>query len=85
MKHLLVLILTSLFLLSSANADLIRKEKKEPLLLEIQNFLDAIDWRNELLVKPEHAVNVTKVAEAALLSSQKGIPIYLDLRWTERC
>ena len=57
-----------------------KKEKKEPLLLEIQNFLDAIDGRSELLVKPEHAINVTKVAEAALLSSQKGTPIYLDLR-----
>jgi hypothetical protein len=25
-------------------------------------------------------VNVTKIAEAALLSSQKGTPIYLDLK-----
>jgi UDP-N-acetylglucosamine 3-dehydrogenase len=50
------------------------------LLLEIQNFLDAVDGRNEILVNPQHAVNVTKVAEAALLSSQKGTPIYLDLR-----
>ena len=62
------------------NTEMPKKEKKEPLLLEIQNFLDAIDGRSELLVKPEHAVNVTKVAEAALLSSQKGTPIYLDLR-----
>ena len=36
--------------------------------------------KNELIVKPEHAVNVTKIAEAALLSSQKGIPIYLDIK-----
>jgi len=62
------------------NTEIPKKEKKEPLLLEIQNFLDAIDGRSELLVKPEHAINVTKVAEAALLSSQKGTPIYLDLR-----
>ena len=62
------------------NTEIPKKEKKEPLLLEIQNFLDAIDGRSELLVKPEHAVNVTKVAEAVLLSSQKGTPIYLDLR-----
>jgi UDP-N-acetylglucosamine 3-dehydrogenase len=62
------------------NTEIPKKEKKEPLLLEIQNFLDAIDGRSELLVKPEHAVNVTKVAEAALLSSQKGTQIYLDLR-----
>ena len=57
-----------------------KNEKAEPLSLEIKNFLDAIDGKDDLLVKPEQAVNVTKVAEAALLSSQKGTPIYLDLR-----
>ena len=57
-----------------------KHEKQEPLLLEIQNFLGAINGKNELIVKPEHAVNVTKIAEAALLSSQKGTPIYLDLK-----
>jgi len=56
-----------------------RHEKKEPLVLEIENFLGAVTGKNELLVKPEQAVNVTKIAEAALLSSQKGTPIYLDL------
>ena len=57
-----------------------KNEKVEPLSLEIRNFLDAIDSKNELVVKPEQAVNVTKIAEAALLSSQRGTPIYLDLR-----
>ena len=57
-----------------------KNEKAEPLSLEIRNFLNAIDGKNELLVKPEQAVNVTKIAEAALLSSQRGTPIYLDLR-----
>jgi len=57
-----------------------KNEKTEPLSLEIKNFLDAIDGKDELLVKPEQAVNVTKIAEAALLSSQRGTPIYLDLR-----
>ena len=57
-----------------------RNEKQEPLLLEIQSFLGAIEGKNDLIVKPEHAVNVTKIAEAALLSSQKGTPIYLDLK-----
>ena len=57
-----------------------KNEKAEPLSLEIKNFLDAIEDKNDLLVKPEQAVNVTKIAEAALLSSQKGTPIYLDLR-----
>ena len=57
-----------------------KNEKAEPLSLEIKNFLDAVDGKDDLLVKPEHAVNVTKIAEAALLSSQRGTPVYLDLR-----
>ena len=57
-----------------------KNEKAEPLSLEIKNFLNAIDGKDDLLVKPEQAVNVTKIAEAALLSSQRGTPIYLDLR-----
>ena len=57
-----------------------KNEKVEPLSLEIKNFLDAVECKNDLLVKPEQAVNVTKIAEAALLSSQRGTPIYLDLR-----
>ena len=63
------------------NGSLNPKEPKvEPLSLEIKNFLDSIQEKNELVVKPEHAVNVTKIAEAALLSSQKGVPIYLDIK-----
>ena len=57
-----------------------KNEKTEPLSLEIRNFIDSIEGKNELTVKPEQAVNVTKIAEAALLSSKKGTPIYLDLR-----
>ncbi len=57
-----------------------RKEKQEPLLMEIQNFLGAIEGKNDLTVKAEQAVNVTRIAEAAVLSSQKGAPIYLDFQ-----
>ncbi len=57
-----------------------RKEKQEPLLLEIQNFLGAIEGKNDLTVKAEQAVNVTKIAEAAVISAEKGAPIYLDLK-----
>ena len=58
-----------------------RNEKEEePLSLEIQNFLNSIEGKSEPLIKPQQAVNVTKIAEAALLSSQKGAPIYLDLK-----
>ena len=57
-----------------------RKKVEEPLFLEIKNFLAASVGKEEIIVKPEHAVNTTKIAEAALLSSQKGTPIYLDLK-----
>ena len=58
----------------------IQNEKQEPLIREIQNFLDCISDKNEQRLKAQQAVNVTKIAEAALLSSQKGTPIYLDLK-----
>ena len=58
----------------------IQNEKQEPLLLEIKNFLGAIEGKKEHIIKPQEAVNVTKIAEAALLSSLKGVPIYLDLK-----
>ena len=58
----------------------IKNEKQEPLMLEIQNFLDSIMDKSKQIVKSQEAVNVTKIAEAALLSSQKGTPIYLDLK-----
>jgi len=57
-----------------------RSDKQEPLLLEIQSFLGAMEGKNNLIVSSQQAVNVTKIAEAALLSSQKGIPIYLELK-----
>jgi UDP-N-acetylglucosamine 3-dehydrogenase len=62
------------------DTEILQNEKQEPLLLEIQNFLEAIEGKSEQIVKSQEAVNVTKIAEAALLSSQKGIPIYLDLK-----
>ena len=61
-------------------SETIQNEKQEPLLLEIQSFLGAIEGKNQQIVTAQEAVNVTKIAEAALLSSQKGIPIYLDLK-----
>ena len=65
---------------NSKEVEIPRNEKKEPLLLEIQNFLDALEGTNKMLISAKHAVNVTRIAEAALLSSQKGVPIYLDLK-----
>ena len=62
------------------NSHTIQNEKQEPLMREIQNFLDSIEDKTQQIVKSQEAVNVTKIAEAALLSSQKGTPIYLDLK-----
>ena len=62
------------------NIENIENEKQEPLLLEIKSFLCAIEGDCEHIVTAQQAVNVTKIAEAALLSSQKGVPIYLDLK-----
>jgi UDP-N-acetylglucosamine 3-dehydrogenase len=61
-------------------AEIPRREKQEPLTLEIKSFLNALEGKENLRVQPKDAVNVTKIAEAALLSSQKGVPIYLDLK-----
>lgn len=57
-----------------------RKEMEEPLLGEIKNFVAAIEGKDSIRVRAQDAVNTTRVAEAALLSSQKGTPIYLDLK-----
>ena len=52
----------------------------EPLSLELRNFLEVIEGkRDRPEVSPEEATNVTKIAEAALLSSNTGAPIYLNL------
>ena len=57
-----------------------RQQFQEPLILELQSFIDVIEGRRKRpLVTSEEATNVTKVAEAALLSSDTGSPIYLEL------
>ena len=60
-------------------AEIPRAEKQEPLTLEIKSFLEVLSSKGNPRVSPHDAVNVTKIAEAALLSSQKGVPIYLEL------
>ena len=58
-----------------------RQHYQEPLKLELESFLDAIDGKiNKPLVSAADATNVTRVAEAALLSNNTGSPIYLDLK-----
>lgn len=55
-----------------------RRNFQEPLTLELENFLQALSGKiTKFLVTPEDATAVTKIAEAALLSSNTGAPIYL--------
>jgi UDP-N-acetylglucosamine 3-dehydrogenase len=52
---------------------------QEPLVLELKSFIDTIEGKiDQPLVSAFDAMNVTKVAEAAILSSNTGSPIYLD-------
>ena len=64
--------------ISGKETEILPVDKKEPLSLEIQSFIGALEGKNELVITPKQAVNVTKIAQASLLSNQKGTPIYLD-------
>ena len=58
-----------------------RQQFQEPLVLELQSFIEVLEGkRKQPVVTSEEATNVTKVAEAALLSSETGSPIYLELK-----
>jgi UDP-N-acetylglucosamine 3-dehydrogenase len=57
-----------------------RTQFQEPLTLELMNFVEAITGKGRILVTAADATNVTRVAEAAILSSNTGSPIYLDLK-----
>ncbi|MGN6346598.1 MAG: Gfo/Idh/MocA family protein [Candidatus Nitrosocosmicus sp.] len=55
-----------------------RRNFQEPLTLELENFLQALSGSiTKFLVTPDDATAVTKIAEAALISSNTGAPIYL--------
>lgn len=57
-----------------------RRQFQEPLTLELRNFIEAIEGKSRIVVTAADATNVTRVAEAALLSSNTGSPVYLDLK-----
>ncbi len=61
-----------------SNTIIPRLEYKEPLMLELSNFINAIDGKEEPLVKPEDALNTLRVADATILSSKTGSQIYLS-------
>lgn len=52
----------------------------EPLKHELESFLHAVRTGSEPVVTPHQAISVSEIAKAALLSRQRGVPIYLDLR-----
>lgn len=56
-----------------------RRNFKEPLTLELENFVNAVTGNiTKFLVTPEDATAVTRIAEAALISSNTGNPVYLS-------
>lgn len=56
------------------------REENNPLLSQMENFISAIEGKNDLEVNANEIINLTKIAEGALLSSKQGVPIYLDLK-----
>jgi UDP-N-acetylglucosamine 3-dehydrogenase len=47
--------------------------------LELENFVKSLSGNiTQYLVTPEDATAVTKIAEAALISSNTGTPVYLS-------
>lgn len=56
-----------------------RIQRQEPLSLELAHFVDCVRGRARPEVSATDALNTTRVAEAALISSHTGAQVYLDL------
>jgi UDP-N-acetylglucosamine 3-dehydrogenase len=56
-----------------------RRDFREPLVEEMNAFLDCLINGREPLVKPKDGLHNTIVAEAALASNSSGMPVYLNL------
>jgi UDP-N-acetylglucosamine 3-dehydrogenase len=73
--------LTQEIRIDNAEATIVpRRQFQEPLILELNNFIESIEGKTKIIVTAADATNVTKVAEAAILSSNTGSPVYLDLK-----
>jgi predicted dehydrogenase len=57
-----------------------RRAFKEPLVAEMEAFLDSLRNGTQPLVKPKDGLNNTIIAEASLASSESGTPVYLNLK-----
>ena len=51
---------------------------QEPLMLELKEFVSAIQEKRRPLVTGEDGLQATRIAEAVLASSSSGAPIYLE-------
>lgn len=72
--------LTQEVMIDDGNSILIPKRPfEEPLLKELTAFVDAVENKRQPLVTGMDGLNTTKIAEAALNSGERGVPIYLNL------
>jgi len=55
-----------------------RKKWEEPLFIELREFVNCVEKGSQPIVKGLDGVNVTKIAEASMISHETGSPIYLD-------
>lgn len=53
-------------------------EKREPLMEELRNFEESAKDRSKLIVGPDEAAAVSRVAEAAVVSAEQGVPVYME-------
>lgn len=60
--------------------DTIPTDTGEPLAAELESFLGAVAKNQTPQVTAHQAICVSEIAKAALLSSKRGVPIYLDMR-----
>jgi UDP-N-acetylglucosamine 3-dehydrogenase len=64
---------------SERGTEIPRLQSQEPLLVEIKSFVSCIQENSRPLVDGWDAIKTSKVAEAARYSSERGLPVYLEL------
>ncbi len=64
---------------SETSTEIPRLQAQEPLSAEIKSFLECVASGRKPLVDGWDAIKTSKIAEAASYSSEKGLPIFLQL------
>ena len=64
--------------ISAQGAEAPAVEKREPLKEELLNFAESAGDASKLIVKPREAAGVSRVAEAAVVSAEQGVPVYME-------